>query len=434
MPDGETLCGAFFELRDERTVRQDAGFVRRAQPPHHTTERRSGRTREREARGKGGCATEQRGPRRQDDPLAICARLREVGDLRRRGAEVVVVALGLDTRLPREVAGDAALPQELVEKLQHVSVLCARAPVSHQLEGAEEVVLGDDVRGHTEDRGVPGGCDGLGVVVELLAKLLAGPHAHELDLDVPIGTQAAHANHLARELDDAYRLAHVEQEHFAFLGDRAGLQYESYGFGDRHEVARHPRVGHGDRATLEDLPEERRHDASSATEHVAETQGRERERVLPTDGEDDLFGRAFRRAEHRVRRGRLVRGDVHEATAVLGRDLRKRPGREQIRLDRLRGVRLEDRNVLERSGVEHDVGPVALEDVLQPPLVANVDEKRVAGGHGRHRLEKETLVAVEQQELARRVGSHLPADLGADRPTGAGDEHGRAVQVGRDPF
>ena len=52
--------------------------------------------------------------------------------------------------------------------------------------------------------------DGLAVVPQLLVQLLARPRADELDRDVALGLLAREADHVPREVDDADRLAHVE--------------------------------------------------------------------------------------------------------------------------------------------------------------------------------------------------------------------------------
>ena len=54
------------------------------------------------------------------------------------------------------------------------------------------------------------------------------------------------------------------------------------------------------------------------------------------------------------------------------------PRPEDVVGDRLERVRLHQRHVLVGGGVEDDVGPVALEDLLQPLAVAHVREHRHA--------------------------------------------------------
>ena len=53
---------------------------------------------------------------------------------------------------------------------------------------------------------------------------------------------------LARQVQDAHLLAHVEQEHFAAAAHRARLQHQPHRLGDGHEVAPHLGVRHGDAA------------------------------------------------------------------------------------------------------------------------------------------------------------------------------------------
>ncbi len=83
---------------------------------------------------------------------------------------------------------------------------------------------------------------------ELLVQLLARPHADELDRDVALGLPAREPDHVARQVEDPDRVAHVEDEDLAAAADRAGLHDERRGLRDRHEVARHLGVRDRDRA------------------------------------------------------------------------------------------------------------------------------------------------------------------------------------------
>ena len=133
--------------------------------------------------------------------------------------------------------------------------------------------------------------------------------------------------------------------------------------------------------------------------------------------------------EHGV--GGLVGRDVHEASAaVLGRDAREGPRAEQVRVRGFDRVALEDRHVLVRGRVEHDVGPVALEDRRDARPVADVGEHRLGLGEVvADRFVEQALVAVEEQQPAGLEPGDLAGDLAADRPAGAGDEHRCALEV-----
>ena len=85
--------------------------------------------------------------------------------------------------------------------------------------------------------------------------------------------------------------------------------------------------------------------------------------------------------------------------------------------------------MLVRGGVEHDVGLVALEDLAQAALVADVGEDRLGLVERRDDLEEQAVVAVEEQQARRAVLRDLAGDLAADRSTGAGHEHVRAFEV-----
>ena len=198
---------------------------------------------------------------------------------------------------------------------------------------------------------------------------LTGTRAGDLDLDVVVGTQPGEADHLAREVDDRYRLAHVEQEDLASVGHRAGLEHEAHGFRDGHEVAGHVAgsvtvTGPPSRiwrrnvgTTLPRLPSTL--PKRTADERAGRTAGRPRTRSARPP---------LRRAHHRARVRGLVGGDVHEA----GRNRTPPRSRASHQVpstfvrDRLDRVALEHRHVLVGGGVEHDLGPVALEDRAEP--------------------------------------------------------------------
>jgi len=121
-------------------------------------------------------------------------------------------------------------------------------------------------------------------LVKLFARTLAGeldPHAgggagfltlggFVDDRPEPVGLDEAPS-----QVHDADRLAHVEHEDFlTLMGVRANecgrLDHEGRGFGDRHEVAGHPRIGHRDGAALGDLLGPDRQDAARGAQHIAE--------------------------------------------------------------------------------------------------------------------------------------------------------------------
>ena len=94
--------------------------------------------------------------------------------------------------------------------------------------------------------------------------------------------------------------------------------------------------------------------------------------------------------------------------------------------------------MLVRGGVEDDLRAVALEDLAHLRAVAAVGEHR-----DRRRevalvdelaldLEERRLALVDEHEPRRAEPRELPAELGADRAAGAGDEHGLVLDVRRD--
>ena len=80
--------------------------------------------------------------------------------------------------------------------------------------------------------------------------------------------------------------------------------------------------------------------------------------------------------------------------------------------------------MLVRRGMEHDLGPVVLEDLLDPGGVAEVrkaENDRVPDPGGR--IVEMSLVMVEQHQLGGLTSGDLPCDLGTDRTAPPGDQH-----------
>ena len=223
--------------------------------------------------------------------------------------------------------------------------------------GRQRAVLGP------QHLGVIGRERALRVEEQLLVQLLARARAGEADLDVAAHLEAGQPDEIGGEIEDPDRLAHVEHEHLAALADRAGLQHELHRLRDGHEVAAHLGVGDRHRAAALDLPQERRHHAAPAAEHVAEPHRHEVPPAGLGDLLDDLLRDPLGRAHDVGGAHGLVGGDEHQVLRpVLRGQLRDVPGAEHVVGDRLADVVLHQRDVLVGRRVEDGVGTVALED------------------------------------------------------------------------
>ena len=95
-------------------------------------------------------------------------------------------------------------------------------------------------------------------------------------------------------------------------------------------------------------------------------------------------------------------------------------------------------DVLVGGGVEDDLRPVLGEDLAHPLLVLDVGQHRdreadvALADELALDLEQVRLAVVEQHEPARVHARDLAAQLGADRPARAGDQHAAAGQVAAD--
>ncbi len=98
-------------------------------------------------------------------------------------------------------------------------------------------------------------------------------------------------------------------------------------------------------------------------------------------------------------------------------------------------MRLHQTYVLVRRRVEHDLGPMAAEDVREPALAAYVRDHLVDGQCGMcfaqqvGDVEDAVLAVSEQHDCPRAHARDLAAQLGAYRSAGAGHQHDAAVEV-----
>ena len=134
--------------------------------------------------------------------------------------------------------------------------------------------------------------------------------------------------------------------------------------------------GDRDRTAGRDLARERRDDAAAAAEHVAEAHRAEAVRPAATlasticspthfDAPITLAGRTALSVEMNTKRSTPTRdGRVDDVARA-----------DDVGDDRLARVVLEQRHVLVRGGVEHDLGPVAVEHRVEERGVADVDEQ-----------------------------------------------------------
>ena len=268
-----------------------------------------------------------------------------------------------------------------------------------------------------------------------LVHLLAGPQPGVDDLDVPVGRGGQPAGHVG----DPYRLAHVQHQHLAGAVDGAGLDDQAHRLLHGHEVPADLGVGDGDGAACLDLRGEGGQHRATAAEHVAEPDAAVGAGSGLVGGGGQPLGDPLGVAEHVARVGGLVGGDVDQAFHVVPqRGLQDLVGTDDVGLERLGRVHLEQRQVLERRGVEHHLRPVLVEHLVQALLVADVGDDQVAVVEHAAAVDGELhgvqpgLVAVEHDQPGRVEPGQLAAQFRADRAAGPGDQHPPALQVAGD--
>lgn len=278
---------------------------------------------------------------------------------------------------------------------------------------------------------------------DLLVELLPVPQAGVLDLHA---LRPAQLDHATRQVGDAHRLAHVEDEDLAALALRAGLKDQLAGLGNQHEVPYDVGIRHRHRAAGLDLALENRDHGAVGAEDVAEAGGDELGlplhhavtlRLVEALNIDLAYPFA---ASHHVRRVHsLIGGHHHEAANAVfdrkvGQDLRA----EDVVLDALARIVLHHRNVLVRRGVEDIFRKERFEYVLHP--VSLGDRRHHGGAWHRREVTRHhpadvvlrSLRGVDQHKGRRAERRHLAHYLAAYATRGARDQDAAATQGLRD--
>ena len=275
----------------------------------------------------------------------------------------------------------------------------------------------------------------LGVGEELFVELFARAQAGELDADL-IFAVARKTNHVARQIDDLHRLAHVEHKNLAALPHRGRLQHQLRRLGDGHEIAVDLGVGHRDRSAARDLLGELGNHTAGAAQHIAKAHHFHL-RAAVAGAVQCLarhLGKALGGAHHVGGVHRLVGGDENEAFgAMLLRRRRHPQGAEHIVARGLPGVgHFHQRHMLVSGGVEDQLRLPAEEDFLDAQRVLDVtckgddldirsmDAEPLFDG-----VERE-FAGLEQQQARGGEARELATQLAADGAASTGDEHGFA--------
>src|ERR1700733_14513322 len=168
--------------------------------------------------------------------------------LRREAGESGICLAGLVGLAGGAGLASGAVREARTRQLRHVLGERGRIALEH-----EQVDLAEDVLDGLRVERLPGGPqDLLGGrrlralvrVEQVLVELLPGTGADDLDRDVALWLEPGQPDHRLREVDNRDRLAHLEHEHLAAaLAQRAGANDQLDRLRDRHEVARHPRIG-----------------------------------------------------------------------------------------------------------------------------------------------------------------------------------------------
>src|SRR5258706_2701895 len=134
----------------------------------------------------------------------------------------------------------------------------------------------------------------LAIGEHLLEEFLSRTQSREDDFYI-VFRQPRETDHVAREIDDAHRFAHVEHENLAAGTHGAGLQHQLRRLRNGHEETGDVGMGYRHRAARGDLFAEFRNDADGTAEHVAESNHHEARAMRTLQGLADHFRKPLAR-------------------------------------------------------------------------------------------------------------------------------------------
>ncbi|MNX87173.1 hypothetical protein D3C86_1190870 [compost metagenome] len=174
------------------------------------------------------------------------------------------------------------------------------------------------------------------------------------------------------EINDPYRLAHIEHEDIATLRHRARLNHQLGGLGNGHEIARDVCMRQRDRATRLDLLAKQRHHRATGAEHIAEADHREASvRTLLRQPLQCHFGDALA-GPHDVRRSHRFVGTDEDKVGnlALHGNPRRRERAHRVVSHTLRRVVLDERHMLVCRRVIDRVRAPGAHHFTQPRSIA----------------------------------------------------------------
>ena len=184
--------------------------------------------------------------------------------------------------------------------------------------------------------------------VELFPRAQAGK-GHRRAAPISLG-------HPVGQIEDLHGAVHVEEENLPGMADHCGLEHELTRLRDGHEVPGGVRVRHRHRMPGGALHPEGIEHRAPAPQDVAEADRDEREAGLVGRPRRQPLGHPLGEAEDTRRVDGLVTRYVHESTTPRAdrgfEDVERAP---DVGLQRLDRIALEQRQVLEGSGMEDHV-------------------------------------------------------------------------------
>ena len=262
---------------------------------------------------------------------------------------------------------------------------------------------------------------------KLFIELFSRAQAGKLDLNVFPQLIAGEPDQVFRQIQDFYRLTHIQDEYFPALGIGARLQHQGNRLRYGHKIADDIRVGHRYRPSGRYLLLKQGNHAAVAAQHITEADGHELSVIVLVKGLYDHFADPLAGPHDIGGVHRFVRGNHDKFfRAVQSGGLRCFPGSEYVVLNRLIGTDLHERHMLMRCRMVDNIRPVRLKNGIDALRIA--DRSNEDGQLQLRKILQQLLlniigiifINIHNYQMRRFMGCHLTAKLAADGTASAG--------------
>ena len=144
---------------------------------------------------------------------------------------------------------------------------------------------------------------------QLLVQLFAGPQPRLYNVNVPIRHIPGESDHIFRQIQNFYRLSHIQNKQLVLPGHGAGLQHQLCSFRNCHKITDNALVCYRDRSPRGDLPLKQRYYGAVGAQNISESNRHEISAAVSFHGLENHLAKPFAGAHYRGGIDRFVCGD-----------------------------------------------------------------------------------------------------------------------------